>query len=163
MREREGGGGGLQLPACAYDITPPKDVVIVIDKSGSMDTSGRMELTKAAVESVLTTLTQNDFVAVVMFDDTGKQLCNSVVPCGRLSQATTANKDALNALVQVVTAGGGTDFLVRHWCSSRWVSSVWQLPIVSWSFNHSFTALLFSSMAGALILCTRASVSHPIN
>ena len=96
----------------------------MIDKSGSMRTSGRMDLTKAAVESVLTTLTQNDFVAVVVFDDNGKQLCNSVVPCGQLSQATAANKDALNALVQAVSASGGTDFLVRHCCSSRWVSSV---------------------------------------
>ena len=96
----------------------------MIDKSGSMRTSGRMDLTKAAVESVLTTLTQNDFVAVVVFDDNGKQLCNSVVPCGRLSQATTANKDALNALVQVVSADGGTNFLVRYCCSSRRISSL---------------------------------------
>jgi hypothetical protein len=73
----------------------PKDVVIVIDKSGSMTIEDRIGLTIDAVKSVLVTLSANDFVAVVVFDDVGQQLCDDTtgLKCGMLSQATSVNKD----------------------------------------------------------------------
>lgn len=51
-------------------ITPtPKDIVLVIDRSGSMKKFDRMKSTKNAAITVLNTLNPNDRVAVITFSD----------------------------------------------------------------------------------------------
>ena len=45
----------------------PKDMVIIIDSSGSMLEKDRMKYAKAAAKKVLTTLNDNDRVAVISF------------------------------------------------------------------------------------------------
>jgi hypothetical protein len=105
----------------------PKDVVIVIDTSGSMSQESRLEITKTAVNSVLDTLTLNDYVSVVRFSDDGKNVCGKrtvtldtvngpvtksvQIRCGQLMQATSWNKAALKKLISEVVADGGTNFL----------------------------------------------------
>jgi len=101
----------------------PKDVVIVIDVSGSMGNNNRMSITKTAVKSVLTTLTINDYVSIVTFQSSSQQLCgykyvtiNGIsqsvnIPCGTLVQATALNKGALELFVDSMVASGGTQFL----------------------------------------------------
>ena len=56
--------------------TSPKDVVILLDSSGSM-VGERREIAKSVVSAILDTLGNNDFVNVYRFSDTTEEL----VPC----------------------------------------------------------------------------------
>lgn len=58
--------------------TSPKDIVILVDNSGSM-TGKRAGLARTIVESILDTLTDNDFVNVYKFSDSTEE----TVPCTR--------------------------------------------------------------------------------
>lgn len=66
----------------------PKDIVILVDNSGSM-TGQRKDIARHVVETILETLGPNDFVNVLTFNDTIKE----VVPCfnNTLVQATPLN------------------------------------------------------------------------
>ncbi|XP_072941852.1 voltage-dependent calcium channel subunit alpha-2/delta-3 isoform X14 [Epargyreus clarus] len=66
----------------------PKDVVILVDRSGSM-TGQRRDIAKHVVTNILDTLGNNDFVNVMTFADTVEE----VVPCfeDSLVQATLGN------------------------------------------------------------------------
>ncbi|XP_049879858.1 voltage-dependent calcium channel subunit alpha-2/delta-3 isoform X3 [Pectinophora gossypiella] len=66
----------------------PKDVVILVDRSGSM-TGQRRDIAKHVVTNILDTLGNNDFVNVMTFADTVEEL----VPCFEesLVQATLGN------------------------------------------------------------------------
>lgn len=52
--------------------TSPKDLVILVDNSGSM-TGKRAELARAIVFNILDTLTNNDFINVYKFSDTTEE------------------------------------------------------------------------------------------
>jgi voltage-dependent calcium channel alpha-2/delta-3 len=80
----------------------PKDVVILIDNSGSM-TGQRRDVARHVVESILDTLTSNDFVNIFTFSDEIKE----VVECfgDQLVQANMANIRELKlALHNIETA-----------------------------------------------------------
>ncbi|XP_061709139.1 voltage-dependent calcium channel subunit alpha-2/delta-3 isoform X2 [Cydia pomonella] len=66
----------------------PKDVVILVDRSGSM-TGQRRDIAKHVVTNILDTLGNNDFVNVMTFADTVEE----IVPCfeDSLVQATMGN------------------------------------------------------------------------
>jgi hypothetical protein len=55
-------------PWYASAASGPKDVVIVIDMSGSMGTGKRVEMAKEATKKVLDTLSWIDYVSIVSFD-----------------------------------------------------------------------------------------------
>ena len=79
----------------------PKDVVIVIDKSGSMAALNRWNLAINAAKSVINTLTIGDHFSVVLFSDTAETL-----GFPRLERATQENKETvLNALDQSIYTG----------------------------------------------------------
>uniref|UniRef100_A0A6P7F144 Voltage-dependent calcium channel subunit alpha-2/delta-3 isoform X2 n=1 Tax=Diabrotica virgifera virgifera TaxID=50390 RepID=A0A6P7F144_DIAVI len=79
--------------------TSPKDLVILIDNSGSM-TGHRANLARATAEAILDTLSDNDFVNIYSFSDTTQES----VPCfkDQLAQANDKNikylKDSLGTL-----------------------------------------------------------------
>ncbi|CAG2062163.1 unnamed protein product, partial [Timema podura] len=76
--------------------TSPKDIVILLDSSGSM-TGERREIAKSVVEAILDTLGNNDFVTVFKFSDQTEEL----VPCFKdmLVQANMENiRELKNAL-----------------------------------------------------------------
>lgn len=54
----------------------PKDVIILVDRSGSM-TGQRRDIAKHVVTNILDTLGNNDFVNVLTFADTVEE----IVPC----------------------------------------------------------------------------------
>ena len=85
-----------------------KDVVILLDVSGSMLQNGRMALAKEAVISVLKTLGQSSLVSVVAFNH------EVVLSCFGLDfvAATDKNVAELVAFVEGLTAKGGTNFEV---------------------------------------------------
>lgn len=66
----------------------PKDVVILVDRSGSM-TGQRRDIAKHVVTNILDTLGNNDFVSVMTFADTVEE----IVPCFEDSLVQVRGKD----------------------------------------------------------------------
>jgi len=91
--------------------TPPKDVVLVLDMSGSM-TGARMDAMQAGAKAVLRTLASADRVAIV--DVYSSVMASSTT----LSPATTAVVEALEQWVDASAAGGTFDLaagLTKAW------------------------------------------------
>merc|ERR1719295_213147 len=83
-----------------------KDVVILLDISGSMLQNGRMALAKDAVVSVLKTLGQSSLVSVVAFNHDVKLTCFGE----EFVAATPRNVAKLVDFVEGLSATGGTNF-----------------------------------------------------
>ena len=84
----------------------PKDVVLVLDTSGSMSSSSRISLAKTAANDVIDALTIGDHFGVVEFNSDASTLN----PGGRLLQATDENKASMKAYVTGLYADGMTNF-----------------------------------------------------
>ena len=84
----------------------PKDVVIVLDTSGSMAQNSRLALAKTAAKDVIDALTIGDHFGVVGFNSNAYTLNSG----GRLLQATVENKNTMKALVDGLSDGGATNF-----------------------------------------------------
>jgi len=84
----------------------PKDVVLVIDVSGSMDDYRRIDLAKEAAITVVDTLTVADRVAIVAFSNIASQIGGY----NRLIRATNENKQALIQAIKNLYANGATNF-----------------------------------------------------
>ena len=85
-----------------------KDVVILLDISGSMMQNGRMALAKEAVKSALNTLGQSSMVAVVAFNDDIELTCFGK----EFVSATPRNVAKLEQWVDNLHADGSTNFEV---------------------------------------------------
>ena len=82
----------------------PKDVVVVIDTSGSMS-GDRMRLAQEAATAVVDTLTDADYATIVGFASSPLKMGNT------LSQATRAHKQAMRDFISNrLIANGGTGF-----------------------------------------------------
>jgi Mg-chelatase subunit ChlD len=87
----------------------PKNVVLVIDVSGSMDDikgNGRMRMAKEAAVTIVDTLTVADSFAVIAFNTSAYQLDGTDL----LIVANSANKDRLKAEINQLEADGTTNF-----------------------------------------------------
>ena len=83
----------------------PKDVVIVIDTSGSMGSFGRMELAKDAAKKVVDTLTDADFATVVRFSGRASAMTST------LQRATRTHRASMRDWISSeMYASGGTNF-----------------------------------------------------
>ena len=51
-----------------------KDVILVLDVSGSMDTAGRIDIAKDAAKTIVDTLSIFDYFAVVTFNDAARTI-----------------------------------------------------------------------------------------
>jgi Mg-chelatase subunit ChlD len=92
-------------PVSRQDITSTKttgiDVICVLDNSGSMAGS-KIDNLKRAMEFVISTLSEKDRLAVVTFNYSG-------TPIQGLWLMNEDRKTASRQLIQMITAGGGTD------------------------------------------------------
>ena len=84
--------------------TGPKDVVVVIDVSGSMMNANRIDLAKEAAKAVVETLTILDRFNVVTFSSGSKALVGS----DNLVQATLENKQKAMDAIDELSAEGKT-------------------------------------------------------
>ena len=84
----------------------PKDVVLVLDTSGSMSSASRISLVRTAANDVIDALTIGDHFGVVEFNSNAYTLN----PGGRLLQATAENKASMKARVDGLYATGSTNF-----------------------------------------------------
>ena len=91
----------------------PKDVILVIDVSGSMSSNNRIGLARDAAITVINTLTNSDYVAVVLFNADALQLLPLTDPAqtpGDLIQATNENIVRLSERVATIQPSGNTNF-----------------------------------------------------
>ncbi|KAL3897804.1 MAG: hypothetical protein SGCHY_003167 [Lobulomycetales sp.] len=96
-----------QWPAVECSLAGPKDIVLVVDNSGSM-AGTRIQLALAAVKAVIKTLTWVDYISLVLFTDQVENVYSET-----LVRATEANLALLSAWAQRnIKADGGTNFLV---------------------------------------------------
>ena len=91
-------------PWYAAAAAGPKDVVVVVDVSGSM-TGTRIGMARDAAKAVLNTLTETDYASVIVFWSGVDAYSTTLV------QATEENKELMESWINSnVLAGGGTDF-----------------------------------------------------
>jgi hypothetical protein len=92
-------------PWYASTATGPKDVVLVLDKSGSMGTANRIALARKAALAVIDTLSDYDWVGIVLFNNDVTAYRDTLVP------ATSSYKSELrNYINNELWDGGGTNF-----------------------------------------------------
>src|SRR5215217_3041048 len=88
----------VETLAAAASEAVPLNFCLVLDRSGSMQ-GAKLAAMKDATKRVIDTLTPQDIVAIVLFDDTVQVL----------TPATLANdKDALKAQIDSIEEAGGT-------------------------------------------------------
>jgi Ca-activated chloride channel family protein len=93
------------VPSVAFgrtDPAPPRSVVFVLDRSGSMQGTP-LEQAKKAVEACLGATSEKDRMGFVAFDDTAELFESALVAC------TPANRDKLRQHLAGVQARGGTE------------------------------------------------------
>jgi von Willebrand factor type A domain len=86
----------------------PKNVVMVLDTSGSMERGQKMDLLKLAATRVIKTLTVSDRVSIVPFSSTAGPVIGD--SSGRLLSATEENKANLVEAIGGLVPIGGTNF-----------------------------------------------------
>jgi len=71
--------------------TGPKDVILIVDRSGSMSNNGveRMEAAKAAATVVIDSLTHTDYMSVIRFSTYAYSENTYLVPAKRSAIADT--------------------------------------------------------------------------
>ena len=95
---------------CRYiqGASSPKDMVILIDRSGSM-LGTRMDIAKFSSHVLIETLTTNDFFHVITFNEESEFLCCDADP-PRLLQATQTNKELTKEELKSIKAHGPADW-----------------------------------------------------
>eukprot|EP00979_Chaetoceros_neogracilis_P012659 scaffold3412_cov167-Chaetoceros_neogracile.AAC.1 len=83
----------------------PKDIILVLDISGSMGNEQRIDKLKLAASRVISTLGIGDYFAVVSFSDDAIQLGTEDL---LLSRATDDNKNAMLRYIDALEPGGST-------------------------------------------------------
>lgn len=83
----------------------PKDIILVLDTSGSMQTADRIGIMREAAKRVINTLGVSDYFAVVEFDTTAKYVSGST-----LQRATAENKNTVLRNIDRLDPTGGTNF-----------------------------------------------------
>ena len=86
--------------------TGPKNVIFILDTSGSMSINGRLELLKKSVIKAINGLTHNDYVSLITFDNTAE----TFLGLKTLAQAMPEFRSRLISYVTNLQASGGTNF-----------------------------------------------------
>jgi len=94
-------------PWFATAASGPKDVILIIDSSGSMSNYDRMELTKKGAKKVLKTLTFSDYIQIVEFDSDTRLA--TTLDSKKLHRATDDTKKKLIDFIDGMVASGGTN------------------------------------------------------
>ena len=95
------------LPVQAINYTPPVGVMLIIDRSGSMDSADnygdiKLEAAKSGAASCLRALTERDYVGIMTLDDTQAMILPMT--------SRTKESDILAAINTIDSSSGGTVF-----------------------------------------------------
>ncbi|CAM9550336.1 unnamed protein product [Hapterophycus canaliculatus] len=88
----------------------PKDVIIILDVSGSMSQYGRLDLAKEAAETVISTLGADSFVNVVTFSETARVLLTNTTTLVRADEENASELIGLVRNLEFDLANVGTNF-----------------------------------------------------
>ncbi|CAE8617388.1 unnamed protein product [Polarella glacialis] len=95
-------------PWYAAGATGPKDIVVVVDVSGSMSTANRHQKSQQATEAILNTLVWKDFATIILFNNDIAAVYSDV-----LVPVTNTNRECmLKWLDEQNWKSGGTNFRV---------------------------------------------------
>ncbi|MCA8946204.1 MAG: VWA domain-containing protein, partial [Planctomycetes bacterium] len=81
----------------------PKDVIVVLDTSGSMDEDGKIDQARKALKFLVNKLNDKDRFALITFSTESRRLIDKLTPCSK-----EAREDAL-AKIEKIEATGGTN------------------------------------------------------
>lgn len=95
------------LPVQAINYTPPVGVMLIIDRSGSMDSADnygdiKLEAAKSGAASCLRALTERDYVGIMTLDDTQAMILPMT--------SRTKESEILAAINTIDSSSGGTVF-----------------------------------------------------
>jgi len=136
-------------PASSYDprfrpwyaapSTGPKDVIIVVDVSGSMGDQNRAELAKQATKAILNTLSWKDFATIILFAGSVKAVFSNL-----LVSVTEAQRNAMVSWIeQQEWKNGGTNFQSAFFQADE-------------EGHGAFKVIADSVSAGATSMCQKA-------
>jgi Mg-chelatase subunit ChlD len=91
---------GLRTPSLSKEMLPTMNLVVVIDRSGSMAGSGKMDFVKQGLKMLVAQMKQDDFLSIVVFD-TDAQVLRAAGPVNDVQ--------AVNQLIEQIQPGGGTN------------------------------------------------------
>ena len=100
-------------PWYATAASGPKDVVIVVDSSGSMSSGDRIKMAKDAAAKVIDTLSANDYVNVIDFASSAKAYSSNGLV--KADETVTKEDSAMKAWVKNIRASGSTKYLPLGW------------------------------------------------
>lgn len=86
--------------------TGPKNVVLILDISGSMGLHGRLESMKTAAKKVVDAMTFADYVGVVVFNDGAESMYGLTT----LAKALPTFRKRIKDYIDGLSANGGTNF-----------------------------------------------------
>eukprot|EP00762_Andalucia_godoyi_P007499 ANDGO_07822.mRNA.1 Uncharacterized protein YfbK len=92
----------LKAASSDKEVRAPVDIVAVLDRSGSMDSGGKLDLVKEAMHFVCTHLRETDRISIVVYDD-------AVQTIAPLQYVTAAAKENLDRMIDEIATGGSTN------------------------------------------------------
>ncbi|CAE8612896.1 unnamed protein product [Polarella glacialis] len=95
-------------PWYAAGATGPKDIVVVVDVSGSMYTANRYQKSQQSAEAILSTLVWKDFATIILFNSGIASVYSDVL----VPVTNTNRENMLNWLDEQNWKLGGTNFKV---------------------------------------------------
>eukprot|EP00761_Pharyngomonas_kirbyi_P010550 gb/GECH01010570.1/.p1 GENE.gb/GECH01010570.1/~~gb/GECH01010570.1/.p1 ORF type:complete len:1003 (+),score=253.65 gb/GECH01010570.1/:1-3009(+) len=125
----------------------PKDVILLIDISGSMGQNNRINVAKEAALTVLNTLTTKDFVNVILFN--GDAVVSQCFP-SEIVRATPENLKKLKAFINETPHSGGTNFQAPF-------EKAFQM------FQGSYSNGIGSQCESAILFMTDGQANDPTN
>lgn len=90
----------------------PKNLILILDVSGSMASKGRISKLKAAAKVMVNALTITDRIAVFPFSGTSQVIADEDVDGGHIFfEASASNKKKIVSKIERLKARGGTNFV----------------------------------------------------
>jgi len=117
----------------------PKDVILILDRSGSMKTAGRMQKMQTAAQWVVNTLSENDYAQVVSYSGSATAMGDKLI------NMNTKNRKLMKEHIGDLQAYGGTNM-------GEGVQKAFKIAEDSWGKSHTGEKLTSGCANSRIIL-----------